>query len=124
MSDQSPLDLDHFRALLTNRLAEIEALAQSSKESRAPVTLDQQSVGRLSRMDAMQGQAMALATEQRRTTERHRIRAALARIDSGDYGYCLKCGDEIPAKRLQLDPATPVCVDCVSGPGPAGLGTG
>ncbi|MAO91537.1 MULTISPECIES: TraR/DksA family transcriptional regulator [unclassified Hwanghaeella] len=124
MSDQSSLDLDFFRTLLNDRLAEIEALAHSSKESRAPVTLDQQSVGRLSRMDAMQGQAMALATEQRRNTERQRIRAALARIDSGDYGYCLKCDDEIPEKRLRLDPATPVCVDCVSGPGPAGLGTG
>ncbi|MDF1750565.1 MAG: TraR/DksA family transcriptional regulator [Alphaproteobacteria bacterium] len=122
MSDDTPLDLDHFRALLDSRLAEIDALTQSSKDSRAPVTLDQQSVGRLSRMDAMQGQAMALATDERRKTERLRIRAALARIDSGDYGYCLKCGDEIPVKRLQLDPATPVCVDCVSGPGPAGTG--
>jgi DnaK suppressor protein len=122
MSDEPALDLEHFRAVLNSRIEEIEALAQSSKESRAPVTLDQQSVGRLSRMDAMQGQAMALATEERRETERLRIRAALARIDSGDYGYCLKCDDTIPLKRLKLDPATPVCVDCVSGT--SGSGTG
>ena len=51
-----------------------------SKESRATVMLDQQSVGRLSRMDALQGQAMAQAGEDRRQLLLRRIEAALARI--------------------------------------------
>lgn len=114
MPEEHPLDLNEFKRLLEARLAEIEMLTASTKDARAPVELDQQSVGRLSRMDAMQGQAMALATDERRKAERLRIRAALARIDSGDYGYCAKCGDDIPPKRLKLDPATPLCIDCVS----------
>lgn len=115
MSEQSPVDTAKFKRLLEARLSELAALDAATKESRAPVTLDQQSVGRLSRMDALQGQAMALATEQRRKAEEARIKAALARIDSGDYGYCVSCDEEIPEKRLELDPATPTCVDCVGG---------
>ena len=107
------LDPAPFKKALEDRLADLENLDSVTKDARAPVTLDQQSVGRLSRMDALQGQAMALATEQRRKTEAARIRAALDRIAAGDYGYCLKCDEPIPVKRLHLDPATPVCVDCL-----------
>lgn len=111
------LDLERFRALLTDRLAELEALDASTKEARAPVELDQQSVGRLSRMDAMQGQAMALETERRRKAETGRIKAALGRIDSGDYGHCSVCDEDIPERRLLLDPAIQTCVDCAGGRG-------
>ena len=109
------IDPAPFERLLKARLAELEALDETTRESRAPVELDQQSVGRLSRMDALQGQAMALATEQRRKAEAAPIRAALDRIAEGDYGYCLQCGDLVAEKRLELDPATPLCVECVQG---------
>jgi len=115
MTDDAPLDLARFKRLLEDRLEELSILDAATKEARAPVTLDQQSVGRLSRMDAMQGQAMALATEQRRKAEATRIREALQRIEDGDYGYCVMCDESIPIKRLELDPAIPTCVDCVSG---------
>lgn len=117
MTDDPQPDLEAFREILEARLKEITALADVSRDSRAPVTLDQQSVGRLSRMDAIQGQAMALETERRRQAEKQRIEAALARIESGDYGFCAVCDEPIPEKRLQLDPATPVCVDCLRGGG-------
>ncbi|WP_331251149.1 TraR/DksA family transcriptional regulator [Rhizorhabdus dicambivorans] len=79
---------------------------------RAPVTLDQESVGRLSRIDAMQVQAMALAAQRHRQAECSRIDAALMRIDSGDYGWCVRCGEEIEAKRLDRAPATTMCLAC------------
>ncbi|MBT8408311.1 MAG: TraR/DksA C4-type zinc finger protein, partial [Alphaproteobacteria bacterium] len=83
--------------------------------AQARVTLDQQSVGRLSRMDAMQQQAMAQATGRRRQASRVRIAAALARMDEAEYGYCSECGDEIAPARLQLDPAIPTCLSCAKG---------
>lgn len=85
-----------------------------SAEGRAPVTLQQDSVGRLSRMDAMQAQAMALAAERRRASERRRIDAALKRIDADDWGWCLTCGDEIAAARLAHDPSVTLCISCAS----------
>jgi DnaK suppressor protein len=63
-------------------------------------------------MDAMQVQAMAQAVEARRRGRLQRIDAALKRLASDDYGYCVSCDEEIPAKRLEVDPATDRCVDC------------
>ena len=85
-----------------------------SAADRAPVTLDQDSVGRLSRIDAMQVQAMALAVERRRQSEKQRIEAALKRLDEGDWGDCLACGDEIAAARLEHDPSVTQCIRCAS----------
>ena len=76
--------------------------------------LDQASVGRLSRMDAMQGQAMAITTNQRRVLELKQIEAALERIDHGKYGYCLSCDETIAEPRLKLNPATTLCIACAS----------
>lgn len=106
--------IDSLREAL---LAEREALtetARTSEESRKPVTLDQQSVGRLSRMDAMQMQAMAVASDQRRRVRLQQIEAALTRIEEGEFGYCVVCGDDIEAPRLKMDPATPTCIGCAS----------
>ncbi len=109
------IDVDHFEALLKARRAETEALLNSAAESAAPVTLDQTRVGRLSRMDALQQQAMAQETERRRKLDLMRIDAALARIEADDYGWCVTCGEEIPEARLTFDPAAPTRVDCAKG---------
>ncbi len=114
MSGRGDLDVKAIRRTLED---EREALAKASAataEERAPVELDQQSVGRLSRMDAIQVQAMAVATESRRQDRLQRIEAALRRLDDGEYGYCLGCDEDIPAKRLAIDPAVTRCVDCAS----------
>ena len=111
-------DIRGFRDTLQARLAELDQLEASSADARKPVELDQQSVGRLSRMDAMQQQQMALATERRRQTERLKLQAALGRIDSGDYGVCVRCGEDIDPARLRVDPAAPLCTACIKEAGP------
>ncbi len=109
-----PKDIALARKRLTDRKAELNDLRTISEESRAAVTLDQQSVGRLSRMDALQMQAMAQAQERQRAAELQRIETALARLKSepDEYGYCDECGEEIPDKRLEIDPAATRCVTC------------
>lgn len=101
----------------TALLARQEALAledAANADSRDTVELQQDSVGRLSRMDALQQQAMAQATERRRAAERARIKAALERIDEGEWGYCLGCGEEITEARLHHDPSVATCIKCAS----------
>lgn len=93
-------------------LADLEDQDTTGAEGRKTVVLDQQSVGRLSRMDALQQQAMANASAARRDQSRKRIAAALARMEDGEFGYCTDCGEEISRARLDLDPATPLCVSC------------
>jgi len=114
------MDASELAALRASLVARLEALRVSSEttaENRRPVELDQTPVGRLSRMDAMQVQAMALATERRRHDEARRVEAAISRIDEGEYGTCVSCDEEISAKRLEVDPIIPTCIRCASGGG-------
>ncbi len=108
-------DIARFRAALLAEKAELAAENRTAAEDQATVTLDQQSVGRLSRMDAMQRQAMAQATARRRRDRDKRIAAALSRIDDGEFGYCIDCGEDIGQARLTLDPTLPTCVSCARG---------
>lgn len=112
MSETSDIDPEAARATLIARRQELLRLTESSAEARQPVELDQTRVGRLSRMDALQSQAMSVETDRRRKVELQRIEAALGRIEDGDYGYCVGCGEAIAAKRLALNPTTPLCIDC------------
>tara|TARA_R110000868_G_scaffold4155_3_gene25209 strand:+ start:3472 stop:3804 length:333 start_codon:yes stop_codon:yes gene_type:complete len=106
------VDIEKFGSLLADRKADLIASVANASDSAAPVELDQQVQGRLSRMDALQGQAMAQATIQRRRVEIAQIDAALRRMEAGEFGYCVECGDDIAPKRLELNPAIARCVDC------------
>ena len=108
------IDLDAARQRLEARRDELKARSERSAEDRAAVTLDQQSVGRLSRMDAMQRQAMAEAQERQRVIELQRIDVALRRIRDGDYGICDACGEDIAEGRLAVDPSAALCVTCAT----------
>ncbi len=109
------MNIERFRKILNDLKEDTEASLSSAKASTRPVELDQTMVGRLSRMDAIQQQEMALASERRRHELLGRIDLALKRIDKGDYGYCVKCDEEIAEKRLELDPTILTCVKCASG---------
>lgn len=104
--------LERFRQRLTARLAELHTASGATAGDRRPVELDQQSVGRLSRMDAMQVQEMARAAERRRVDEARRIEAALRRMAEDEYGWCQACGDEIAPRRLEVDPTAARCIRC------------
>jgi len=106
------MDNSYFKQRLLKRQEELQHITATGEEAAATVELDQSRVGRLSRMDAMQGQAMSQAAQQRRTLELQKIAAALLRIDEGNYGYCLSCDETIAAARLDIDPAATLCIAC------------
>ena len=108
-------DIDRFRKLLLAESKALKAEDEAAKEARNTVELDQQSVGRLSRMDALQRQAMAQAMSRRRAERDLRITAALKRIDDDEFGFCQDCGEDIELKRLTLDPTSPRCLSCTKG---------
>lgn len=103
-----------WRERLLRLRNELQAIDETTSESRRAVELDQAKVGRLSRMDAIQGQAMNKAIAARRQQALSRIEAALRRLEDGEFGYCMDCGEEIPARRLELDPATALCTGCAA----------
>ncbi|MDJ0612644.1 MAG: TraR/DksA C4-type zinc finger protein [Rhizobiaceae bacterium] len=106
------IDIKTAKRRLEAKREELESLSNISKEARDTVELDQQAVGRLSRMDAMQQQAMAEAQERTRQLDLQRIEQAYRRIRDEDYGYCSNCDEEIPDGRLAIDPMAERCVNC------------
>lgn len=112
MSGLSSKEIKAYRETLENRRAALLDVHEKSADSRAPVELDQTTQGRLSRMDALQVQAMALETDRRRELEIQRIEHALDRIATGEFGYCITCGEEIETKRLDHDASAPTCIAC------------
>ena len=101
----------HRLEALRDDLTEVDRASASARET---VELDQTRVGRLSRMDAMQAQAMAQASNQRREATLKKIDAALQRLDDDEFGLCLSCDEPINPKRLEFDPTATLCIDCAS----------
>ncbi len=110
--DLSENDLQHFKALLLKLKADLLQAGETGQQAEEVVELDQARVGRLSRMDAMQAQAMSLETGRRRRRHILEIDAALERISTTDYGECFDCGETINPKRLQADPTATLCISC------------
>jgi len=106
-------ELDRLKAQLLQLKADFEGLEDEAREANRPVKLDQSSVGRLSRMDAMQGQQMAKETARRRQHQLARIEGALERLDNGEFGDCFVCGTPIAVRRLEADPAATRCIGCM-----------
>ncbi len=104
-----------FRQLIESRLAALAEEDRAGAEGQQTVALDQAAIGRLSRMDALQSQAMAKAAQARRDAQRAALRDALSRLGTPDFGYCEDCGEEIAEKRLVFDPSVRRCISCASG---------
>lgn len=115
MSERKDIDIAAMKARLEDMKAELEALAHEHEHDGDVVQLDQTTQGRLSRMDALQVQAMAQEVARRRETEIRRIDAALKRIEDGDFGYCVSCDEKVQEKRLDFDPSVPNCIKCARG---------
>ena len=106
---------ESFRAVVQKRLDVIEAELKDTAENTAAIPPDV-SIGRLSRLDSMQMQQMALAGKRRLEEERARLQEALHRIDTGAYGRCLLCGQDIAIERLEYQPDAVTCVPCMRKP--------
>jgi len=108
----SPAQTGAYRQQLQALLDGLVEQAEMAGDSADVVELDQSRFGRLSRMDALQAQAMSRETQRRRRELVGAVRSALARIDSGEYGDCVECGEPIPPGRLDIDPAAALCLGC------------
>ena len=106
------LDLGSIEERLRVELAEVLAALVDVADSAAIVALDQSAVGRVSRGDAMQQQAMAIGRQQRSDIRRRKLDAALNRVAAGSYGMCCECEVTLDQARLDSDLAVVFCMDC------------
>ena len=96
-------ELDYYSVLIHQRLDNLIKENALGTGAQRVVELDQQSVGRLSRMDALQSQAMALAQQRRPDGQRQTLVQTLRRIEEGEFGDCIDCGDGIDVARLRAN---------------------
>jgi len=115
MEELSEKEAGILREQLVELVAELEDALRASADSASPVMLDQSSVGRLSRMDAMQQQAMAKATRQKSQLRLTQCKVALSSFDRNEYGLCRKCEEPIGYRRLSAKPEAPFCLECQQG---------
>lgn len=115
MDELTPKQLAYFKERLEALKVELDAEEKLNNQSSKPPELDQQAVGRVSRIDAIQMQQMAKAGQRRLGQKRLRLEKALQLIADGDYGFCLQCDEPIALKRLELDPTTLSCIVCAGG---------
>ena len=94
---------------------DLKARLDASADATKPVALDQTAVGRISRVDSMQRQAMAQATRQGMLIQLRQCDAALQAVGRGEYGACRMCEEPIGFKRLNVKPEAPFCRGCQQG---------
>ncbi len=107
----TPAQKVQLKQIIQERIGELEAsLAQENEEAK-PVEPDV-AIGRLSRLDSMQGQQMALELQRRQNAELLRLRDAINRVETPAYGICPLCRQEIAFARLEAMPDATLCVAC------------
>lgn len=114
VEELSPAQLKQLVNLLNEQKLQLIQQLEHSEASSQPVTLDQQSVGRVSRIDAIQQQQMAKANRQHDAQVLKAINTSLLRVENLEYGYCLECGEPIGFARLQVQPHADLCLVCQS----------
>ena len=100
-----------YREQLEESLFEIEQYLEKTEESAEAVSPDK-SLGRLSRMEAMQDQQLMLEARRRKKMQKVAVQSALQRIENGQFGACIFCGNLIPEERLAVAPESSSCVNC------------
>lgn len=106
-------DLTYFKSKLLVLRASLEedlSVADSTEGSIEP----DNAIGRLTRMEAIQAQAMGDAGRRRQQARLQRVHRALERVEKGTYGDCARCGTEIPRGRLEVMPEAGLCVKCAA----------
>jgi len=100
---------DHIR----NQIQEVRLEIRNMEEHSQTVSLDQP-IGRLSRMDSLTSQGIALSTLNKAKIRLARLEMALQRVEDSEFGICENCGEDIALKRLKALPESTLCVHCAA----------
>ncbi len=106
----SPAQLEHFRGILNG----IKASLGADIDRTVHTMQDEATVFADPNDRASQESDMSLELRNRDRERKliKKIDEMLAKIDSGDYGFCEKCGVEIGLSRLEARPTATLCIDC------------
>jgi DnaK suppressor protein len=113
-SPLAPAQVAQIRDELLRSLTRLERSMKITGGTDRARDLEQDTVGRLSRIDAIQNEGLNRQLEEREKTQLKQIVDALRRIEDGTYGACNGCGEPIPFERLLVYPETRACTRCAT----------
>ena len=106
-----PERLEGYATQLTALKSELQSEIDQSAAESSPVQLDG-TMGRISRMDAMQVQQLALEVKRQRLERLKQVDGAFLRVKKGRFGLCARCNNPISFPRLDAVPDTVFCLPC------------
>lgn len=102
--------LEHFREILRERFQEL--LAEAEKTVTGMTSSNDNYPDPTDRASLESDRNFMLRIRDRERKLLSKIKSALERIDSGDFGICEMCGDDIGEERLEARPVTTLCISC------------
>jgi DnaK suppressor protein len=100
-------DLKKFRGILQSRQMELEKVIRNREGLAIETSADE-----LDRTQYATEREIKVGNLERDSVLLRDVRAALCRVETGMFGFCLRCEDEISPKRLAAVPWTPCCLTC------------
>lgn len=100
-------ELNKFKQFLQTKLAELSQAVRDREGiaiEKSPDALDE--------VQHAAERELAIRNLDRESHLLRNVRAALRRIDEGNYGVCLHCEEDINPKRLNAVPWAPYCIEC------------
>lgn len=100
---------EKIKASILKTAREIEGL----KEATKPIS-PENSIGRVSRMDAINNKSVAEASLRSTSRKLNNLQTALSKLSDPDFGICTRCKRPIQEARIMYMPESTRCVHCAS----------
>ena len=103
--------MEDIKNKLLSEIQKTERQIVEYKEMTKPVAPDV-AIGRISRMDAINNQAVTKASLRQAENKLMKLNIVLSKIGDKDFGLCLSCRKPIPLGRILIRPESMHCVSC------------
>ena len=102
---------NQLKEKITSAIQETEEKILKLEEATQPIS-PENSIGRVSRMDAINNKSVSEAALRTARKKLSNLRIALNKLDSPDFGICSRCGKAIQTARLMYMPQSTRCIHC------------
>ena len=104
---------ENIRKILMEQKTQLEKDIENLVELAQPVSPDN-AIGRITRMEALNDLTVHKANLSKAKKRMELLEKAERRLESEDFGLCLRCEEEIQIKRLELLPESQICMNCIN----------
>ena len=105
------MDKKEIRKTIEEQIAKTEEKVNEYKELAKPQAPDV-AIGRVSRMDAINNRSIVEASLRKAEEKLKNLKRVYDKIDSEDFGKCMKCNGDIPVGRILIRPESLLCMRC------------